>query len=154
MTTSIQPELIDQHAKDYAALKEKVLQAKLEVRELEQQLASQEEILQQLVIDHGSAHAQKSKLLHGVKMEVVVTFSQQTKIDSQAVETFRSELAKAKQSSMISRMFEKDIRWNLKQGASEVIRRSTLSQKLQALWGKCIVLKDCKPSLQVREKNA
>ena len=154
MSTSFTPAEIDKQAKEYSDLKEKVLTAKLALRDLEQQLTLKEEELIKSVEEHGSAHAQKSKLLHGVKMEIVATYSQRTQIDAQAVETFREELGKAKQSVLISRMFEKDIRWNLKQGASEIIRRSTLSQKLQALWGKCIVLKDCKPSLQVREKSA
>jgi hypothetical protein len=39
--------------------------------------------------DFGSSHAEKSKLLHGITQEMMVTFGSAVSIDAAAVERFR-----------------------------------------------------------------
>lgn len=153
-TSSPSPEQIDQHAKEYLALKDKLLQAKLAYSEIQQQMECTESILKNWGATFGSAHAEKSKLLHGLGYEVMVTFGQSVSIDASAVETFRDALAKADQPRLLKKLFDKTIRWTLHPQASEIVRGEKLSDKLRSLFAKCQVVKERSPSLQVREKAA
>ena len=148
------PEAIDRQLRTYRELLERYKAAKSLAVELENQVEIHAEIIKDLVTKYGSSHAEKSKLLHGLQYEAMCTYSQYASIDAAAVETFREALRKSDQSRLLSKVFEKTIRWTLKSEASEIVRGSKLTTKLQALWAKCIVLKDRNPSLQVREKEA
>lgn len=147
------PEEIDFAAKEYVGLRAKYLEAKKFSVELENQAELKGEILRDLVAQFGGAHAEKSKILHGAELEIMCTYSQYSSVDAAAVENFRDALRKSKQARLLSKIFEKTIRWTLKSEASEIMRGSKLTTKLQALWGKCILLKDRNPSLVVREKQ-
>ena len=74
------------------------------------------------VSQFGSTHAEKSKFLHGVSMEAMVTFGQSSSIDAAAVETFRMQLKKTAKGSVISHIFERTVRWTLMPQASAYIR--------------------------------
>jgi hypothetical protein len=114
------------------------------------------EVLLAQVRQFGSAHAEKSKLLHGLTLEVMATFGSSSSIDGAAVETFRLALVKAKQSRLLKRIFEKTIRWTLAPQASTLLRAEhdagKLPNKLFMLFARCSVPKDLTPKLVVRPK--
>jgi hypothetical protein len=103
----------------------------------------------------GSAHAEKSKILHGISMEAMVTSSQYSSIDAAAVETFRMQLKKTAKPSVINHIFERTVRWTLMPAAAAYIRENAgkLGSKLVALYAACAVTKDRAPRLEVRPKN-
>ena len=107
-------------------------------------------LLTEQVRSFGSAHAEKSKILHGISMEIMATLGISSSIDAAAVETFRQALAKAKQTRLLKKIFEKTERWTLLDNASEVIRSTKLADSLLALYSKCTVSGPRKPTLVVR----
>jgi len=150
---SFTPAEIDLHAKQYLELQGKLDALEKARVEIKNQLELKADYLKDLVLKLGGSHAEKSKIIFGVDYELMCTKSQYTWIDSAAVETFRDALRKSKQARLLNKVFEKTIRWNLKSEASDIVRGSKLTTKLQALWAKCIVLKDRNPSLTVRAKE-
>ena len=107
------------------------------------------------VREFGSSHAEKSKILHGIDLEAMVTFGQSSSIDAAAVETFRLALKKAAKPSVINGIFERTVRWTMLPGASAFIRenQAKLGSKLVALYAACTVTKERTPRLEVREKQ-
>lgn len=151
--TAPTPQEIDQLSKEYLELKDKLFTAQLAASEISGQLTLKAELIKQKVAEFGSAHAEKSKIVHGLEYEAVVTFGQSVSIDAAAVETFRDALHKAKQTRLLGKIFEKTIRWSLSPEASKIVRGSSLSAKVRALFAKCEVVKAKTPSLQVRAKE-
>jgi len=147
------PPDLDALAKEYLSLKDAVLSAKLAYAEAQNQMELKAESLKDLVSKFGGAHAEKSKILHGTRYEMVCTFPQELKQDAAAIEVFRGALKAADQSRLLNKVFDKTIRWTLNPKASEIIRGTKLSSKLQALWATCIVVESGTPRLQVREKQ-
>jgi len=152
-TPAPNPQEIDKLSKEYLELQEKQLTARLALGEISQQMTLIGETLRDMVSKHGSAHAEKSKLLHGLEYEVMATFGQTVVIDGAAVETFRDALKQAKQVRLLGKLFEKTIRWTLNPEASKLVRSSTMSKKLSDLFAKCEVVKPITPRLQVRPKE-
>ena len=107
-----------------------------------------------LVRDFGSAHAEKSRLLHGITREMMVTFGSSVSIDGAAVERFRLALMKANQARLLKKVFLQHVRWSLSPEASAIIKGEKLSKSLLALYSQVEVIKPKSPSLQVREKSA
>ena len=101
----------------------------------------------------GSAHAEKSKLLHGLTLEIMGTFGQSSSIDAAAVETFRLALLKAKQSSLLKKIFQKTVRWTLDGNAGAVIRAMKIPPKLLALYSACSITTNRTPTVTVRPKK-
>lgn len=106
----------------------------------------------------GSAHYEKSKILHGIGLEAMATFGQSSSIDNAAVETFRLALYKAKQARVLKRIFEKTVRWKLLPQASAFLRgeheAGKFPDKLFLLFARCTVTKEKTPVLEIRPKNA
>jgi hypothetical protein len=105
--------------------------------------------------EFGSTHAEKSKILHGIEMEAMVTIGQSNSIDSAAVETFRLALVKADRKPLLQHLFERDVRWTLAANAMAYIRehKHRFGAKLLALALQCFVTKDKAPQLTVRPKQ-
>ena len=103
-----------------------------------------------LVEEFGSAHAEKSKLLHGITHEILATFGVSTSIDAAAVERFAQALRIAKQTKMLNRIFEQTIRYTLRPDAGSIIRAVTLPKAQLALFAQCTVSKPRTPTLKVR----
>ena len=95
--------------------------------------------------DFGSSHAEKSKLLHGITQEMMVTFGSAVSIDAAAVERFRLALVQSKQARLL-RLVSPE--------ASVIIKDEKLSKSLLAIYSQCEVIKPRVPSLAVREKAA
>lgn len=146
------PGQVDEKAEQYyrlkAALDEATENAKLRCLPL----AQLKEELVQLVRDFGSAHADKSRLLHGITSEMMLTFSQSVSIDSVAVERFRAALVEEQKSRLLKSVFTQTVRWDMVPEAAVIIKGSKLSKPLLALYSQCQVVKDKAPSLVVREK--
>jgi hypothetical protein len=104
-----------------------------------------------LVEEFGSAHADKSKLLHGIRYEIMATFGTSTSIDAAAVERFASALRLAKQTHLLTRIIEQNIRCTLAPDASSVIRSVALPKPLLTLFAQCQVTKPRTPTLKVRQ---
>jgi hypothetical protein len=75
------PVRVDELAEAYLALKDEYLEARLEAEITADLLEKKGAELKALVSDFGSAHAEKSKLLHGVTHELMVTFGSSVSID-------------------------------------------------------------------------
>ena len=105
-----------------------------------------------LVEDFGSVHAEKSKLLHGINYEIMATFGMSMSIDAAAAERFAIALRDAKQTRLLNRIFDQQIRYTLTADASSIIRSSDLSQPLLALYSACQVTNPRAPILTVRRK--
>ena len=146
------PERVDELAKEYLAIKEEFDKATAAKDSIESRLDQKKDEIRLVVRDFGSAHAQKSKILHGVSQEIVVTYGQSVSIDAAAVENFRLALQRAKKARLLRTIFEKTIRWTLQPQASEVIRGSKLSDRLRGLAMKCEVITAKTPSVTVRAK--
>lgn len=147
------PAEIDELAIEYLELNKKAVDAALAATAAVQLARDKGEVLREMVGRAGSAHAAKSKILFGVEFEAMCTYAQSSSVDSAAVETFRRELKKSAKSRIISKIFERTVRWTLRAEASDVIRGSRLSEKLSSLWAKCIVLTDKTPKLDVRPRK-
>lgn len=106
------------------------------------------------LVAFGSAHAEKSRLLHGVTLEIMGTFGTSTSIDAAAVEVFRQALVKAHQARLLKKIFRKVIRWELLPNWGETIRGVKLPAKLAALYAACQVTKPRTPTITPREKTA
>ena len=146
-------ELASRHETLEAELEEIEKQAAEEAAPKQAELERLEVQLLNLVKAHGSAHAEKSKLLHGIAWEVMATFGSSTSTDNAALERFRLALVKAKQGRLLRRMFEKTVRWLLKPEAAEVVKGSKLSPGLLALYSQIAVIKPNTPKLIVRPKK-
>ena len=147
------PAELDTLAEEYNAAREMYLQSTLATKDLQQQMELRADKLKEAVKLFGQQYAEKSKLLHGVKFEIMCSYAQTSAIDAVAVEQFRGELQKAKQTRLLGKMFEKSVRYTLRSQASEIVRGEKLTAKLRSLWARCIVLKDIAPKLTVREKE-
>jgi hypothetical protein len=148
------PTRVDELAQEYLALKgiaDAAWQAANAASLPAQQKADE---LKKLVEASGSAHAEKSKILHGIGFEIMATFGQSVSIDAAAVEMFRLALVKAKQARLLKRVFEKTVRWSMARNAATVIKaEKKLPAKLLALYSQCEVVKSNSPSLKVRAKE-
>jgi hypothetical protein len=144
---------IDELAIQYNQEQQKVLDALLATRQAQQFLEDTKQKCVDLVSKFGSAHAEKSKLLHGRKWEIMGTFGASTSIDAAAVETLRTFLAADKQTRLLKRLFESTTRWALKSTARAEILKDDVSAKARALFAACEVTKDRSPSIQAREKQ-
>lgn len=102
----------------------------------------------------GSAHAEKSKLLHGVLYEIMGTFGMSTSIDAAAVEAFRIGLVKAGQAKLLRRIFSKTVRFDLKADYAQIIQSVKLKPKLLALYARCSVSSPRAPVITPRLKKA
>jgi hypothetical protein len=146
------PAQVDEKAEQYyrlkAALDEATEAAKLRCLPL----AQLKEELVQLVRDFGSAHAEKSRLLHGITQEMMVAFGSSVSIDAAAVERFRLALLEANQSRLLKKIFTKDIRFTMSPEAAVIIKGEKLSTGLLAIFSQVEVVKQKAPSLVVREK--
>src|ERR1700719_4001271 len=152
--TDLTPSRVDELAQEYLALKEKVLQAKLELQSLEEPLDKKKAELIQLVRDQGTAHRDKSWLLHGVSFEIMGTFGQTLATDSAAVNKFLEASKEELKPKQFAQIFEKVTNYRLLSSAAQFVRTAELSRKLKALNAACQVVKDKTPTLQVREKSA
>src|ERR1700722_9212838 len=107
----------------YDEKKAAVLDATLAQRSAAEELETIKAQCVTLVIKFGSAHAQKSKLLHGLKWEIVGTFGSSTSIDAAAVERLRLHLVENKKTRLLKRLFEATTRWALKSTArAEILK--------------------------------
>jgi hypothetical protein len=169
MTPAPTPAEVEQKCEQYRALDKEindaVLEFKLELAEKlkgdkegdkpkPEQLADLKTEIIELVRAHGSAHAEKSKILHGITLEAMGTFGSSTSIDAAAVERFRLALVKAKLAGTLKKVFEKTIRWTLNPEAAVIVKGEKLSTKLLALYSQCEVPEPKTPTLKVREKSA
>lgn len=144
---------IEKLAKEYANRKAKVLEAMLAQREAVGNLDPLHEKCTELVKQFGSAHATKSKLLHGFNWEIMGTFGASTSTDAAAVDRLRTKLEETKQTRLLKRLFDKTIRWTLKPTARTEILRPDVDDEVRGLFAVCEVTKDRAPSLEVRPKS-
>lgn len=153
-STAPSPTQVDELAKEYRALEDKFLKATLAMQEAMKPLAEKKKELIALVRESGTAHREKSWLLHGIGFEIMGTFSQRVSLDGVAVDKFR-EAAKAELTKkQFFQIFEMVITYRPLATAAEFVRTSKLSRKLKALHDACQVIKDNSPTLVVREKSA
>jgi hypothetical protein len=103
-----------------------------------------------LVEEFGSVQAKKSKLLHGIQYEIMATFGMSTSIDAAAAERFAIALRDAKQTQLLNRIFDQQIRYTLAADASSIIRSVELPKPLLALFSQCQVTRPRTPTLKVR----
>jgi hypothetical protein len=143
---------VDKLAIEYIDLKEALLEATLARVAAQEKLEPAEAKLVDLVSKCGSAHAQKSKMLHGLKWEIMGTFGTSTSVDTAAVERLRMELVGRKQTRLLKRLFEGTMRWALKSSARAEVLKPDVSDEIRGLFVACEVTKDRSPSLTVREK--
>jgi hypothetical protein len=143
---------VDTLALEYTTLKDALLQATLARVAAQEKLEPVEAKLVDLVSQCGSAHAQKSKILHGLRWEIMGTFGKSTSIDAAAVERLRLHLLNTGKTRLLKRLFESTVRWDLKSTARAEILKPDITDDVRANFVACEVTKDRSPSLTVREK--
>jgi hypothetical protein len=143
---------VDKLAIEYSKLKEELLEATLARVAAQEKLEPAAAKLIEVVRKCGSAHAQKSKMLHGLKWEIMGTFSTSTSVDTAAVERLRLELVGQKQTRLLKRLFEGTVRWALRSTARAEVLKPDVSDEIRGLFVACEVTEDRSPSLTVREK--
>ena len=141
---------IDRLAVQFLELEQKVDDAYKIATALDAPHEKMKEELIDLVEEFGSAHAEKSKLLHGITHEILATFGVSTSIDAAAVERFAQALRIAKQTKLLSRIFEQTTRYTLRPDAGSIIRAVALPKAQLALFSQCQVTKPRTPTLKVR----
>jgi hypothetical protein len=155
------PVEVEQLAKEYRKLEKKIAGI---AKKASDQSAPHRKRLDELwdqllgqVREFGSVHAEKSKLLYGVKLEVMATFKSSTAIDAAAVENFRLALVEADQPRVLSHVFEKSIHWTLLPEAATFLRKEhdegNFPDSLFVLYARCSVPKEISPTLVVRERT-
>jgi uncharacterized protein YaaN involved in tellurite resistance len=149
---------VEQLAQEMLELRGKISeissQADVEIEPLSKKLRELATRAEDWLVKFGSAHAEKSRMLHGVKLEIMGTFGTSTSIDAAAVEVFRQALVQAHQSKLLKKIFRKVIRWELMPNWAETIRGMKLPAKLTALYAACQVTKPRAPTITPREKSA
>src|SRR6266852_10006769 len=142
--TSPSPAEVDLKAKEYLHLKDEVAsilkKAADDANTATVRMAELREEMTELVTKYGSAHAEKSKLLHGIDYEIMGTFGQSVSIDNAAVERFRLELVKEQQSRLLRKLFDKTVRWTLSPIAATIVKGEKLGKSLLALYSQCEVV--------------
>lgn len=124
------PAEVDEKAREFNRLKDALDQA-TEVAKLScVPLVALKQELIELVRDFGSPHAEKSKLLHGIKQEILITVSSSISIDAAAVERFRLALLESDRSRLLKRIFQQDVRWTMSPEAAVIIKGAKLSNVL------------------------
>src|SRR5947207_8192791 len=115
MTTAatVTPVRVDELAQEYIELRDAVDKATQMVLERQEPASKLKEILVELVSEHGSLHAKKSKLLHGVRYEMMATYGSTTSLDTAAVKLFREACLKNGQKAIMQRIFQEDIRYTI-----------------------------------------
>lgn len=141
---------VEQKAAEYYALKDALAKAMQASAEAQIPLDRLKGELIEMVSAFGSAHAEKSKILHGLSNEIMVTSGQSVLIDAAAVERFRLQLSEDGQARLCKKIFQQTIRWSLAPNSGEIIKGSKLSKSLLALYSQCEVIKSRAPSLIVR----
>jgi hypothetical protein len=148
------PAEVDELAFEYFGLEAKVDQAYKLATELDAPL---EELKQRLILtveEFGQAapRAAKTKLVAGIRTDILATFGLSRSVDAAAVERFRVALKQAGRTRILSKIFEERTTWNLLPGAAAVLRNEQLSDHLAAMFARCEVSKARTPTLQVRRK--
>jgi len=141
---------IDRLAVQFLELEQKADEAYKIATELDEPHEKMKEELICLVEEFGSAKAEKSQLLHGLHYEMMATFGSITSLDAAAVERFAQALRIAKQTKLLSRIFEQTIRYTLRPDAGTIIRAVALPKAQLALFAQCQVSKTRTPILKVR----
>jgi hypothetical protein len=152
---------VEELGKEYLQLESDIGEIKKKATEEITSLATRSEEIRNKLIDqvgrYGGAHAEKSKLLYGLKLEVMGTFGMSSTVDAAAVEEFRLALVEEKQPRLLKMFFEKTIRWTLAPQASILVRvahqAGKLPDKLFMLFAKCTVSKPQSPRLVVRPRE-
>lgn len=110
----------------------------------------------ELIKKFGTQHAKTSKLLYGLKFEMMATFGKSTSADGAAIERLRQKLIETQDGGMLKRFFEKSVSWALKSTGRQEVLKPDVSDEVRALFAVCEVTKDSTPRLDVREqkKNA
>jgi hypothetical protein len=80
----------------------------------------------------------------------MATFGMSSSIDAAAAERFAIALRDAKQTRVLNRIFDQQIRYTLAADASSIIRSVQLSKPLLALFASCQVSRPRAPTLKVR----
>jgi len=146
----LQPARTHRLAVDFLELEQKADEAYKIATSLDEPHERMKEELICLVEEFGSAHAEKSKLLHGITHEILATFGVSTSIDAAAVERFAQALRIAKQTKLLNRIFEQTTRYTLAADAGSIIRAVALPKAQLALFAQCQVSKPRTPTLKVR----
>jgi hypothetical protein len=146
------PVEVDEMAQEFRRMEIKVDAAYLLATRLDAPLEALRERIILTVEEHGQPHATKSRILHGIKSELVATFGLSTSIDSVAVERFRMALQAAGRKQILAKVFEERITFNLRPESAGILRREQMSENLRALFARCAVTKARTPTLQVRER--
>jgi hypothetical protein len=107
---------------------------------------------EQWLRDFGSAHAEKSRILHGIKFEILGTFGTSTSIDAAAVEILRLALLKAKNARLVKKLFNRVVRWELVPNWTESLRSVKLPAKIASLVAQCEVKRTKTPIITPRER--
>jgi hypothetical protein len=147
------PAEIDLKAVEYNELQEKLFKARGEAIAALAPVATLKDELIDLVRDFGGAHAEKSKLLHGIAWEMMATFGQSMTQDAAAIDRLRIALKKAKKARLLKKLFKQDIRWTFQAASAEIVKREKLSPTLMQKLLLCFVPTDRTPTLDVREKK-
>lgn len=147
------PADVDSRAEEVCELELTLSGARARIAVLQKEFSAKQQELIDLVSAHGGPHAQKSKILHGIVWEMLVTFAQYTTQDAAAVERFRLALVKAKKTRLMKKIFRSDVRWTMQSSAAEIVKTEQLTPTLMSLLLQCSVTQDKKPSLDVRRKK-
>jgi hypothetical protein len=146
------PTEIDEIAAEYFGLESKVDTAYRLATELDAPFEDLKERSILAVEEYGQPHATKSRILIGIKSELVATFGITTLIDSAAVDRFRMALQAAGRVRILGKIFEERTTFTLRPEAAGFLRREQMSEQLAALFARCAVMKARTPTFQVRER--
>lgn len=146
------PAAIDALAEEYLALQKKADEAWKAAQAASEPCQQKADELKKLVSEFGQQHAEKSKLLHGLKYELMSTTGTVSSLDQAAIEKFRLAMLKKSLGVLFRKMFEQVITYRPLPEASAIIRAKRLKPSLVSLFSQCLISKPKSPTLQVREK--
>jgi hypothetical protein len=144
------PEQIDALAEEYKRLEKVWAEAKDAATEAAKPCDLQGELLTKLVAEFGQAHAAKSKIVIGIRYEIMSTTGVTSSLDQSMIQRFKAAMLKLKLGRIFQKMFTEVIEYRKLAEASLWIRSDKIPDKVQALYAKCILEKPRSPSLTVR----
>lgn len=153
LSVAPRPDEVDRIAAHYIVLRDKADQALQAAVAATAPVEKLRGMLVSLVTKHGSRHADKSKILHGVKFELVGTFGTSRTLDKAAVLRFQEACIKAKHGLVFRKVFTAEVGYRVASKAAEYIRGWKLPTRLIAMFAACEVVTQLSPRLQVRPKK-
>jgi hypothetical protein len=154
-STAPTPARVDELALEHNSLDSKLdeiqAEADKQAKEPREKLSKLVAELKELVDEFGSQHEKKSKLLHGIEWEMMLTASSSISVDNAAVERMVGwAKGDKKKKEIIESLFTPVTRWDLTPNASVIVQAPGIPTQAKKLFAACLIVTPSQPRFKVR----